>query len=87
MTEVFKTNVNHPSKANVLQALIQNQFPGYAVNFDLDDCDRILRVQSSGSVDPAAILQLMRDCGFSAEVLPDELPAGLSEPSLERESK
>lgn len=71
MIEVFKTNVTQPEAASFLVALICGVF-GYRVNFDLSDCDRILRVQSEGEVvHAAAVVELLKDHGFHAEVLPD----------------
>ncbi len=51
MVEIFKTDVQEVSKANrVIEKLLQ-QFPSYRINFDLQDCDRILRVEScNGSI-------------------------------------
>lgn len=43
MILVFKTNINSPKKANVVSQQLQ-QLPDIAWNFDLEDCDRILRV-------------------------------------------
>ena len=74
MVEVFKTNVQEAVNARLLIRSIQRCFPDYNVNFDLDDCDRILRVKSSnGLVDPAPILNLLKAFGFEAEVLGDEI--------------
>jgi len=46
MVEIFKTNVtNKRLAARVLKELTA-RLPAYRFNFDLEDCDRILRVQS-----------------------------------------
>ncbi|GAB3931345.1 hypothetical protein [Mucilaginibacter myungsuensis] len=45
MVEVFKTDVQQPGTANVLIVKLTLLFPGSRVNFDLDDCDRVLRVE------------------------------------------
>jgi len=72
MVEVFKTNVNDRSQANKLVDLIHNIFAGYKANFDLQDCDKILRVKSStGSVQSSRLITLLKEFGFNAEVLPD----------------
>lgn len=76
MVEVFKTNVTQPETASFLVAQISRVF-GYRVNFDLGDCDRILRVQSMGeAVNAAGVVEVVRDFGFSAEVLPDVVTTG-----------
>jgi hypothetical protein len=74
MVEVFKTNVAESDHAKMLVAQIHRAFTHYSANFDLDDCDRILRVQStSGYVMAGPVIDLLRDLGFYAEVLPDEV--------------
>ncbi|WP_343696864.1 hypothetical protein [Flavobacterium sp.] len=45
VVEIFKTNVIKESDKNYITAVIQNQFPDYKINFDLEDCDKILRVE------------------------------------------
>jgi hypothetical protein len=47
MVEVFKTNVQKETEKNYIIAIIQSQFPDYKVNFDLEDCDKILRVEGA----------------------------------------
>jgi len=76
MVEVFKTNVRKLYDAKRLLSLIHKKFKDYKANFDLKDCDKILRVQSaSGFVQPDFLVNLMREYGFEAEVLPDEVNA------------
>jgi hypothetical protein len=75
MIEVFKTNVRKKDQASMLVASIENSFAGYQANFDLDDCDNILRVQRHGrEVCAALIIDLLERYGFDAEVLPDTEP-------------
>lgn len=75
MVEVFKTNVRYPEEADLLIALIHQAFSDYTANFDLDDCDNILRVVSkTGSIQSTALITLLKDFGFEAEVLPDDIP-------------
>lgn len=45
VVEVFKTNVQKESDKNYVIAIIQTHFPDYKINFDLEDCDKILRVE------------------------------------------
>jgi hypothetical protein len=78
MVEVFKTNVKHHDQAIMLTDQIRKTFPGYDAGFDLDDCDKVLRVIcTSGSVRSSCLIDLLRSFGFNAEVLEDEvLPPG-----------
>lgn len=74
IVEVFKTNVETGEQAERLVNLIRENFPEYAVNFDLDDCDRILRVQASASIRESSVLEILHTSGFDAAVLSDEIP-------------
>ncbi len=70
--EVFKTNVQDPVQASVLLEHIHNCFDGYVASFDLEDCDRILRVQShKGKVDAETLVLFLKEFLCTAEVLPD----------------
>ena len=55
MIEVFKTNVQQPADAARLEALLANRFPDCAFNFDLDDCDKIFRIESRADVSEQVI--------------------------------
>ena len=74
MIEVFKTNVGLSIHAKMLTDVIHSRFDGYAANFDLEDCDRILRIEAGAGVDHVAIVGLLRDFGFHGEVLADDEP-------------
>jgi len=45
MIEIFKTNVQNNRAANFIISLLQNDFPDCKINFDLEDCDKILRIE------------------------------------------
>jgi hypothetical protein len=75
MVEVFKTNVRDADQANILVGHIHRTFNNYKANFDLQDCDNILRVKcTAGSIQPSLLINLLNDFGYNAEVLPDEVP-------------
>lgn len=42
--EVFRTTVATPAQAAALIARLQRRFPACHITFDLDDCDKILRM-------------------------------------------
>jgi hypothetical protein len=70
MVEVFKTDVKSTRHAIKLLDQIHKQFSEYQANFDLDDCDNILRIQSvSGYIDHSLLIVLLKRSGFTAEVL------------------
>jgi hypothetical protein len=73
MVEVFKTNVKDPHHAAMLIDRIHKTFVGYNANFDLEDCDKILRVKSTSDlVQSDVLIDLLEDLGFVAEILPDD---------------
>lgn len=76
IVEVFKTNVTNERDATMLVDRIHNALDGCRANFDLTDCDRVLRVAThDGLLSAAAVVDVVRRAGFHAEVLPDEIPA------------
>ncbi len=68
--EVFKTNVHSQQEAGILLSDLLVCFPEYNMNFDLEDCDRILRVEGAG-IDAERIRMLMLSYGWSCSVLED----------------
>ena len=72
--EVFKTNVLRPDDAKTLVDEIHTSFRCCMANFDLEDCDRILRIASQVPIEIPALIGLLNDRGFEAEVLSDDIP-------------
>lgn len=68
MIEVFKTNVETMNDADNLVQMLLYHFPGSRINFDLQDCDRILRVEGNDFCSET-IMQLMKNRGFHCSVL------------------
>ena len=68
MVEIFKTNVTDHPQAEKIIALLKLHFPCYSVNFDLYDCDNILRVKGD-SVPINEIEYLVSSAGFYCSVL------------------
>ena len=78
MVEVFSTSVKTKGQADMLLGRLQKAYPAYSINFDLEDCDKILRVAfRSGKIDENGILKIIRDLGFLAQILPD-IPGSIS---------
>ena len=68
MIEVFKTNVVKQSQAKTVLKILQENFNDFKVNFDLADCDKVLRVQGT-SISPEEIIKLVKAYGYQCEVL------------------
>lgn len=77
MVEVFKTNVKEQGHAALLIDQIHQAFPDYESNFDLEDCDKILRVKcATGTIESPLLLDLLKTLGFNAEALQDHHQPG-----------
>lgn len=63
IVEIFKTNVQKDTDKNHVTASIQNQFPNHKINFDLEDCDKILRVEGN-PLDSKSIIQYVNSLGY-----------------------
>ncbi|MBF4518674.1 hypothetical protein IRZ71_20150 [Flavobacterium sp. ANB] len=63
VVEVFKTNVQKEADKNYVIAVIQSQFPDYKINFDLEDCDKILRVEGA-ELEPKNIIDYVNCLGY-----------------------
>jgi hypothetical protein len=68
MVEVFKTNVHEFSEAQKLLALLRRHLPGAKVNFDLDDCDKVLRVEGN-NLPVEKVMTLVIKKGFLCTLL------------------
>ena len=65
--EVFKTNVEREEDSFLLLLMLLQQFPSLDVHFDLEDCDRILRVE--GTVPNEKIIALLAQHGYECSAL------------------
>lgn len=73
MIEVFKTDVNEKEHARMLLDRIHIAFRHCRANFDLEDCDKILRVKGiTGEEETWQIVSLVRSYGWHVEILPDD---------------
>ena len=73
MIEVFKTTVTEHVHAMMLIDMIHKTFVEYRANFDLQDCDHILRVISStNTIQAENVINLLKEFGFEGSVLPDD---------------
>jgi hypothetical protein len=74
--EVFKTSVNDTHEAGLIVQEIQRSFSGCRANFDLEDCDHVLRVLCTEDIiESSDVITLVNKYGFSAAELDDKIPA------------
>jgi hypothetical protein len=68
MVEVFKTNVQDRDLAEQLALILRGQFTFYKINFDLEDCDKILRVEGN-QICVESVIEVLSTHGLECEVL------------------
>ena len=68
MVEVFKTNVTMADDARQVVRELLMHFPEARINIDLEDCDRVLRVENA-NIDVGKTVTLVNVIGYQCEVL------------------
>ena len=68
MVEIFKTNIDCECMAQKVEKIVMENFQNISINFDLEDCDRILRVE--GEIIPSTkISTTVQNMGLICEIL------------------
>lgn len=68
MVEIFKTNVQKKAQSKMLLCILSEAFPSFTINFDLSDCDKVLRVKGD-DIEAVRIMILVKEHGFKCEIL------------------
>jgi predicted RNA-binding protein YlqC (UPF0109 family) len=68
MVEVFKTNVQKKTQSKMLLSVLSEAFPSFKINFDLSDCDKVLRVEGD-NIEALRIMILVKEYGVKCEIL------------------
>jgi hypothetical protein len=68
MVEVFKTNIYEVEKSNIIFQKLLRHFPENKINFDLEDCDKILRVEGD-TIFSEKIIEIVQEEGHLCEIL------------------
>jgi hypothetical protein len=68
MIYVFKTSVKSKRQAKQLKRHIDKILPNATWNFDLDDCDKILRIDSEENI-ILPVINLLKNHDFDCEEL------------------
>jgi tellurite resistance protein len=70
MIEIFSTNITNENDALIITCLVHQVIPDGLVNFDLEDCDRILREEDKmKAFDANEIINLLEKKGFQCNLL------------------
>ena len=69
MIIIYKTNVPDAMSVDSLRPFLNQKFTGMKWSFDLEDCDKILRVEGL-FFEKEDIIKLLTDKGFHCEEFP-----------------
>ena len=69
MVAIFKTDVLDKPAAKRMVLCLKKLFPGTKINSDLDDCDNILRIESSKPIDVHKVAFSLAERGHRADEL------------------
>jgi len=68
MVEAFKTDVQKQTQSKMLLSILSETFPSFKINFDLSDCDKVLRVEGD-NIEALRIMILVKEYGVKCEIL------------------
>ena len=72
IVEIFKTDVTDNNKGSVILRMLKERFPSYTVNFDLDDCDKVLRIEShSDDIDIESVIEFVSNLKTQITLIED----------------
>ena len=68
MVEIFKTNMQHSELAEQLASILRSRLAFSKITFDLEDCDKILRVEAN-QICVETVIEILSTHGLQCEVL------------------
>ncbi|SIS97692.1 hypothetical protein SAMN05421766_10625 [Zobellia uliginosa] len=69
IVEIFKTNVGSQQLANKIVNDLNQLYPDYIINFDLEDCDKVLRIESDNSIHISRIIDYGNSNNIQIELI------------------
>ena len=69
MVEVFRTDIYAKTEAQAMIAMLSGIVPEAVITFDLEDCDKVLRIESP-ILEVSNVISLMQVHGYVCEILP-----------------
>lgn len=66
--EVFTTDIDNEREAAIIAALLSMQFPNCRITFDLEDREKVLRIEGQNVV-PDKVISLVRQNGYDCNVM------------------
>jgi hypothetical protein len=68
IVEVFKTSIENQYDSSLVSNVLYVMYPEAKINFDLEDCDKILRIEHS-FVSIEEVTKMVKALGHQCEVL------------------
>jgi len=68
MVEIFKTDVCNTQEAADVVTALKHLLPLHKINFDLQDCDKVLRIEGVGIINHV-IIETVIGKGFQCKLL------------------
>jgi len=69
MVEVFKTNVEFQKDALLIISNLEKELTNTKINFDMEDCDKILRVEGTNKSKNKYVITYLHQLGYNCEIL------------------
>ncbi|WP_027419566.1 hypothetical protein [Crocinitomix catalasitica] len=66
---VFKTNIENDEKLNQLKPIFDNQQSILQWTVDIEDVDKVLRLETKASISEKKIIKLMSQIGINCKVM------------------
>jgi hypothetical protein len=68
VVEVFKTSIGNQQESILVSNVLRVMYPAAKINFDLEDCDNVLRIENS-SIPIEEVTKMLKALGYQCEVL------------------
>lgn len=69
MVLVFRTSVSSKQKIRQLKPVFEQRFAAVKWNFDLEDCDKVLRIETTENIS-LKVVSTLQNMGFECSELP-----------------
>ena len=68
MVEVFKTNIEEEYQAQKLIEVLNTSFPDCKINFDLEDIDKVLRIEGNKIIS-SEVIEFINAKEYACEII------------------
>jgi hypothetical protein len=66
--EVFRTNIPNTEIADKVVRILQTLFQPHRINIDLDDCDKVLRIEAN-HINSSEVIDAVYRLGYTCQVM------------------